>query len=88
MACIPSTNFKNIRKFLMCCGFVERVGSGRGGHDKFVHPTNSPIAINLPRCVMVPRHNITKRLAREIRKEVKWFGVDEQVIERCCLATK
>jgi predicted RNA binding protein YcfA (HicA-like mRNA interferase family) len=74
-----------IRKVLECLGFVLDVGSGRGGHYKYKHPTRVPIVDNQRPFITIPRHDFEHgNLHTIIERQLMCFGFTKKEIKNCC----
>lgn len=78
------TKTKDIVRILICLGFKLNIGSGRGDHYKYIHPTRKPVVANQRPFIMVPKHQFDHgKLNEIIKSELTAFGFSKDEIKKC-----
>lgn len=76
---------KKIIALMYCLGFVLDVGSGRGNHYKFKHPTRQPVVENQRPFITIPRHDFDHgNLHNMIERQLMCFGFSKDEVKQCC----
>ena len=79
------TKRNDIVTLLKNLGFVLDLGTGRGGHYKFVHPSRVPIVANQRPFIILPKHTIeNSSLNKVIKSELRYFGFTNEEIKKAC----